>query len=78
MASCVGLNTPGYILLRYFTISLLVMPPKTRKKSAVNGTAKERIMMKHSSRSLSSLSVKSISLEGDLAHRDSRQDVSNI
>lgn len=55
------------------------MPPKTRKKSAVNGTAKERIMMKHGSRSLSSLSAKSISLEEvDLTHKDSRQDVSSF
>ncbi|KAL9955881.1 hypothetical protein ACROYT_G037277 [Oculina patagonica] len=51
------------------------MPPKTRKKSAVNGTAKERIMMKHTSRSLSSLSTKSTSLEEvDLTYKDSRQD----
>lgn len=36
-------------------------------------------MLKRSSRSLSSLSVLSISLaeEGDVAHKDGRQDVSN-
>ena len=55
------------------------MPPKTKKQSTVNGTARERIMLKRSSRSVSSLSVLSMSLseDGDVAHKDGRQDVSN-
>ena len=57
------------------TTSLLAMPPKTKKQSTVNGTARERIMLKRSSRSVSSLSV--LSEDGDGAHKDGRQDVSN-
>ena len=56
------------------------MPPKTKKQSTVNGTARERLMLKRSSRSVSSLSVLSLSLsseDGDVAHKDGRQDVSN-
>lgn len=55
------------------------MPPQTKKQSAVNGTARERIMLKRSPRSVSSLSVLSLSLsdDGDVAHKDGRQDVSN-
>lgn len=55
------------------------MPPKTKKQSTVNGTARDRIMLKRSPRSVSSLSVLSLSLsdDGDVAHKDGRQDVSN-
>lgn len=61
------------------TISLLAMPPKSKKQSTVNGTTRERVMLKRSSRSVSSLSVLSMSLseDGDVAHKDGRQDVSN-